>query len=144
MIISNDPDYERKKANQARLNRSEDEVKEELLKKLREESASIISLACIYAKKLEETGVDITDRWETAERQTEMLREFFNRGYRKGLVDGIAQGKEIERAEAQQIQEQKHLWGGEFVGGDLKPGEMRETIRHIARRNPTKKKKRRK
>ena len=143
MIINQDPDYERKKAAQERLNRSEEEVKEELLNKLREESTSIISLACIYAKKLEETGIDITERWETAERQAEILREFFNRGYRKGLVDGISKGKEIERAEAKQIQEQKHLWGGEFVGGSLNPGEMRETVRKIARRNPTKKKRKR-
>lgn len=79
--------------------KSEDEQKEEMLAELRQESASVISLALIYAKGFKATGEDLTTVWRSAEEKAEILLRKYSEGYKAGLIDGVAQGKEIEREE---------------------------------------------
>ena len=83
--------------------KSEDEQKENMLDQLRSESLAIICLATIYAKSFENLGIDVTHAWETAEQQGEILRGYYNKGYKEGYIAGIAKGKEIERAEQEEV-----------------------------------------
>ena len=146
MIINNDPDYERKKAAYDRLNRSEDELKESLLNNLRQESAAIISLACIYAKKFEETGMDVTERWETAEQQMAILQSYFNKGYVQGYQEGVTNGKKMEREEMLQAQQIPFYSQKEVLIDYEEDHRVAEAIKNEAakryRKNPTKKKRR--
>ena len=89
---------------------SESEQKEIMLNSLRNESLSIICLASMYAKKFEETGIDITERIATVEQQSAVIQNIYNQGYKKGFEEGIARGKKMEREEAEEIQKQSHYW----------------------------------
>lgn len=64
---------------------SEDERKDDILSKLRQESLSIIYLAYMYAKNFEETGFDVTTKWATMEEQNKILQQVYNKGYEDGL-----------------------------------------------------------
>lgn len=94
MVLNSDPNSERIKKNEERINRSDDEVKENLLSQLREESVSIITLAYMYAKNFEETGADITQRWATMEQQNAILQQVYNKGFSEGRINGIKEIKE--------------------------------------------------
>jgi len=87
------------------VEKTEDEKKEDLLNELRKESLGTISLACVYAKKFEETGMDITEKWATAEQQSDIIQRFFYEGYRKGLMEGVEKGRQLEREEGKQEQQ---------------------------------------
>ena len=142
MIINNDPDYERKKVYEDRLNRSEDEQKDELLAELRKESVSIINLAFMYAKMFAQTGEDITKKWQTAVQQASIIQRMFSEGYRKGLNEGIAKGKEMERAEI--LERRGYLPQEEFL--DIGHEITINTIRNIPqyhKKGSTKKKRKR-
>jgi len=140
MIIQRDPN-ERKKP----VEKTEDERKEEMLEELRKESLSVICLACVYAKKLEETGMDITERWATAEQQSEIIQNFYYQGYENGYYDGIHKGKEIERAEHMQMQQDEYRHEDSFYDPTSKYGQginLAKIIRHSRKKSPTKKKRR--
>lgn len=85
MVINNDPNYEKRKAAEEKLNRSEEEVKEELIGELRKESTGILCLALMYAKNFEETGEDLTQRLITVEQNANLLEAM----YKKGVDDTI-------------------------------------------------------
>ena len=95
MVVNTDPNYERKKQARERLNRSEEERKEEMLAELRKESVSLICLAYMYAKGFEETEIDITERLQTAEEQTAAFRKIYDEAFRDGRLSGISKGKRI-------------------------------------------------
>ena len=97
MVINKDPDYEKKKQAEEKLNRSEDERKEALIAELRKESVSILCLALMYAKNLEETEEDITQRLITTNQNADLLQRVYNKGYE----DGIRKGRELEREKKQ-------------------------------------------
>ena len=147
MIIYNNSNNQVKK----QVPKTEEESKSEMLEELRKESLSIICLACLYAKKFEETGMDITERWATTEQQSEIIQNFYYQGYKKGYMDGIEKGKEIEREEMAQMQ--TGLYGlneeyfdatGMTVGKDaIKNVDVSRINFHSKRKSPTKKKKRR-
>ena len=87
MIVNRDPKYVKP------IVKTEDERKEELILKLREESVSIICLALMYAKNFEETGEDLTRRLINANQNAELLQRIYNKGYEEGLI----KGRELER-----------------------------------------------
>ena len=93
MVINNDPDWETKKRTQEKLNRTEDEIKDDVLAKFRQYSSSIICLAFMYATNFAEIGEDVTKKWETTQQQTKVLEA----AYKKGFEDGIMKGREVER-----------------------------------------------
>lgn len=99
MIVKGDPNKKKPAV------KTEDESKEDLLNELRKESLGTISLACFYVKKFEETGIDVTERWATAEQQSEIIQQFYYEGYRSGLKDGIEKGRQLEREEGKQEQQ---------------------------------------
>ena len=99
MIINHDPESEKKKAFEEKLNRSEDEQKDSMLSELRDEPTAIICLAVMYAKMFEQVGFDVTERWKTAEHQISIIQKIYNEAYSKGLNEGIAKAQAIERAE---------------------------------------------
>ena len=90
------------------IEKTEDDQKEYLLAELRKESASVISLAAVYAKGFEATGIDVTRAWETAEQQMAIIQQNYQVGYQAGYIDGVAKGKEIERAETKEQQKDKY------------------------------------
>lgn len=124
------------------VEKTEEERKEEMLEELRKESMSIICLACVYAKKLEETGMDITEKWETAERQSEIIQNFYYQGYENGFKDGIHKGKEIERAEHMQMQQDEYRHDEVFYEPTRDPLDLVKIIRHSKKKSATKKKRR--
>ena len=131
MIIKGEPNKKKEK--------TEDEQKKEMLEELEKESLSTICLACLYAKKFEETGMDITERWATAEQQTEIIQRFFYEGYEKGLIEGIERGKALEKEETTQAQSGEYGVGkSEFFDPGYKVN-LKPAKRH---RSPTKKKRR--
>ena len=87
----------RKKANDERLKISEDERKEQLLAELRQESLSIISLAYVYAKNFEETGMNITEKLILTEQQANALQEYHDKVFQQGVNLGVEKGREYER-----------------------------------------------
>lgn len=109
VVINNDPNYEKKKEAEEKLNRSEDERKEALIAELRKESASIICLALMYAKNLEETGEDITRRLINVNQNADLLQKVYNKGYEEGLY----KGRELER-EKQNNKGTNNTIGGGF------------------------------
>ena len=131
--------------------KTEDERKEEMLEELKKESLSTICLACVYAKKFEETGMDITEKWATAEQQSEIIQNFYYQGYENGFRDGIEKGKEIEREEAALIRTGEYGLnddyfdaGIEITTDDLKKIDLSKIVKtHSKHRSPTKKKRRR-
>ena len=118
MIVNNSSEYEKRKALEHNLEKSELQQKEEMLIELGKERLAVICLALMYAKGFEETGLDITKAWETAEQQMAIIQQNYKAGYKQGLIDGIEKGKEIERQER---------------------AEKAEFDRQIVRKNPTKK-----
>ena len=135
MIIQGDPNKKREK--------TEEEQKEEMLEELRKESLSTICLACVYVKKFEETGMDITERWATAEQQSEIIQSFYYQGYDKGFAEGIEMGKRIEREEAHQMQQDIYRRDDQFFEGDMSPAQIMNIVKHTWKRSPTKKKRKR-
>lgn len=111
MVINKDPNYKKKKEAEEKLNRPEDERKEELISKLRKESVSIICLALMYAKNLEETGEDITRRLINANQNADILQRVYNKGYEEGLY----KGRELER-EKQNNKGTNNTIGSSFNG----------------------------
>ena len=97
MVINRDPEGEQKKKNAERLNRTDDEIKDDLFAKFREYSNSIICLAFMYAKNFEELGKDVTKEWVTTQQQLEVIEAAYKKGYEKGVMDG-------RRVEREQIQ----------------------------------------
>ena len=93
MVIDKNPNSERIKEFEQVLAKTDDERKIELLTKLLDESVSIIALAYMYAKNLEEIGEDVTTRWQTMEQQNRGLKAAYDKGY----IEGIDKGKELER-----------------------------------------------
>lgn len=89
MVINNDPNYEKKKRAEERLNRPEDEQKEEIISKMREESVSILCLALMYAKNFEETGEDLTRCLINVEKNADILQQVYNKGYAEGYRKGV-------------------------------------------------------
>ena len=87
---------------------SEEERKAQLLKELGNYSLSMLHLALGYAVRFEELGFDITERWETAERQAEVIQQIYERGYKDGYYAGIDKGREYEAAERDQMQEDEY------------------------------------
>lgn len=87
MVVNRDPNYVKP------IVKTEDERKEELISKIREESVSIICLALMYAKNLEETQEDITQRLITVNQNADLLQRVYNKGYEEGL----SKGRELER-----------------------------------------------
>ena len=137
MIVYNDNDKKKQ------IEKTEEEQKEEMLDELRKESLSTICLACLYAKKYEETGMDITERWATAEQQSEIIQSFYYQGYDKGFADGIEMGKRIEREEARQMQQDIYRRDDQFFEGDMSPAQIMNIVKHQWKKSPTKKKRRR-
>lgn len=78
--------------------KTDEELKEELLESLRLESVSILALAHMYARRLEETGADITEKWTVALEQNAVLQRVYNKGY----VEGLQKGRELEREKINQ------------------------------------------
>lgn len=107
MIVPVDDKVIRNRENQALVDREEEVAKAELLKSLSEESMSVICLAVVYAKNFDEYGCDVTERWMTAEQQSQIIKAYYKKGYNEGYVEGIVKGKELEREEARQIAEEK-------------------------------------
>lgn len=100
MIIHDSSAYEKKKEEEKRLNRDEDELKEQFLQELRKESVSIICLASLYAKNFEEIGIDVTKKWETTQQQTDALEIAYKKGYSEGILKGMEAERElIEKTE---------------------------------------------
>ena len=93
MVINNDTNRAKQKEAEAKLSRSDDEIKNEIFEKMRAESVAVITLAYYYAKNFEETGADITKRWQTMQEQNSILQLAYNKGYEEGL----AKGREMER-----------------------------------------------
>ena len=143
MILNTDPEYEKQKALEEKLARTEEEQKEELLAELKKESASVICLAVMYAKGFEQTGENITERWDTAEKQIDVIQRKFNEGYRAGFTDGIKKGKEIEREENVNLKNYDFA-SCEFV--EITTPLSFKTIENnqYKRKNPTKKRHKRK
>lgn len=93
MVINNDPNYEKKKHAEEKLNRSEEVQKEALISELRKESVSVICLALMYAKNFEETGEDLTKRLINANQNADLLQRVYNKGY----MEGLSKGRKLER-----------------------------------------------
>lgn len=122
MIINNDPEYEKKKAFEEKLARSEDQQKEDMLAELRKESTAVICLATLYAKGYENYGIDITKAWETTEQQAAILQRIYREGYHRGLLEGIGQGKKIAQEEAMQVNPMSgddEFWEGPKITKDI-------------------------
>lgn len=137
MIVQRDPNEKKP------VEKTEEESKEDLLGELRKESLATISLACVYAKKLEETGMDITERWATAEQQSEIIQNFYYQGYEKGFNDGIARGKEIERQEMILAQSGEYGVDSDFFDpSKLTVSDLKAVANRKRRRSATKKKRR--
>jgi len=97
-----------KYASTNKIEKTEEQKKEEILEILRQESASLLALAHLYVKKFEETGSDITEKWTVAMEQNEILQQIYNRGYE----DGISKGKELERENIQRAIDSINANGG--------------------------------
>ena len=72
---------------------SEEELRQELLDALQNESFSVLSLAYTYARTFSEYGEDVTTRWKNVALQTDAL----NRAYKKGWMDCIAHHGQKEK-----------------------------------------------
>lgn len=88
MVINHDPNYEKKKQLEEKLNTPEDVQKEALIAELRKESVSIICLALMYAKNFEETQEDLTRRLINVEQNADLLQRIYNKGYEEGFEKG--------------------------------------------------------
>ena len=153
MVIRNDPEYEKRRAVQQRLEQPEDERKEELIAQMREEPMSVLGLAMFYAKNFEKYGVDITEKWITTQQQMAVLQQIFNRGYEEGLSKG--RGLEREQIEKNYILTRKpnpYIGDGNgnadsFFREDKIPkplGNLVQPANEQHRRNCTKKRRKRK
>ena len=100
MVIDKDPN----RRHETPVVEDESVQKENLLNEMRKESLAIICLALMYAKNFEETGMDITTRWVTAEQQADALQKCFDKGYNTGYQDGIKSGREFERKKMEKMQ----------------------------------------
>lgn len=119
MVINNDPNYEKNKKNEERLNRTEEERKDALFAELRKESSSIICLAVMYAKNFEETGEDITQKWITAEQQADALQRYYDKGFRQGYQEGIQKGREYERKKMEKFNKKLNKGSPANGGGNF-------------------------
>ena len=97
MVVYDPEGYKKKKDEERRLSTPEDVKKERLLNEFRKESASIILLAFMYAKNFEEMGYDITEKWVTAQQQSEVLEKAQKKYYLEGYEFGFTKGREYER-----------------------------------------------
>ena len=88
MVINKDPNYEKRKQAEKKLNTPEDLQKEALIAELRKESVSVICLAMMYAKNFEETQEDLTRRLINVEQNTDLLQRIYNKGYEEGYDKG--------------------------------------------------------
>ena len=107
MIVDKDENSLRNKANAERLNIPEDERKEQLLSELRQESLSIISLAYVYAKNFEETGMNITEKLILTEQQANALQQYHDKVFQQGVNYGVEKGREYERAKIKVMEKKK-------------------------------------
>lgn len=87
MVVNRDPNYVKP------IVKTEEEQKEALISELRKESVSIICLALMYAKNLEETEEDLTRRLINVNQNADLLQRVYNKGYEEGL----SKGRELER-----------------------------------------------
>ena len=152
MVINKDPEYEKRRAAQERLERTEDERKKDLLAQMQNESTSVLALAMFYAKGYEEYGVDITEKWVTTQQQTAVLQQIFNKGYEQG----IKRGRELERESIKNMEkhraETKHEpFYDVNANGNFGKDTISRSLRNVVqpaneqhRRNSTKKRRKRK
>lgn len=131
MIVNRDPNHVKQ------IVKTEDEQKENLISELRKESVSIICLALMYAKNLEETGEDITRRLINVNQNADLLQRIYNKGYE----EGIAKGRELEREKINK-RSNTSINANSFVRPDSIPGPRRDLVQQTNephRRKSTKK-----
>lgn len=63
----------------------QDFAKKRILEDLSQYSLAVITLAHLYATNFEAVGADVTQRWVTAQQQTEILQAAYNQGYEDAL-----------------------------------------------------------
>ena len=62
----------------------QDKEKEFILKLLMDEDKTLICLAYAYARNVLKYGADVTEKWETAAEQSNMLQTAYSQGYLDG------------------------------------------------------------
>lgn len=133
MVVKPTEEQIKQRENEARLKRSQDEVKERLLNDLRNESLGIIALAAMYAKNFESLGFDITERWVTAEQQGEAVEKI----YKKGYADGLLKGREIEgetiRKKMEIEKKRRHYDNCNYLDDDVGQNKVSESLRNMVR-----------
>ena len=82
-------EYEKQKNTKEDL--VQDKEKEFILKLLADEDKTLICLAYSYARNLLKYGADVTEKWETAAEQSDMLQAAYSQGYLDGIKtkDGV-------------------------------------------------------
>ena len=101
MVVQETESSVKNRKNEENLQVPEDVRKDEMLSKLRQESLTTICLAYMYAKNFEETGMDVTEKWVTAEQQADALEKYYQKGYDEGLQFGVEKGREYEQKKAE-------------------------------------------
>ena len=103
MVIKSDPEYEKQKALEEKLNKSDEERKTGLIEQLKQEPLVVLSLAYSYAKGFELGGIDVTTAWNNTARQTDALNQAYQKGFKEGM-EWLK--KQIEKEQTKQQLEQ--------------------------------------
>jgi len=134
MVVETNPDIERNRENERRLNRSKDERKEELLNELRNESFSVICLAYMYAKNFDAVGVDITEKIIDTDRQASVIEMVYQKAYEEGVLKGReVEGEAIRKK--MEIEKNREYDDYDYFDDDARQDRISRAIRDQAHRN---------
>ena len=62
------------------------QTKEKLIELLSQEDTMVLSQAYLYAKKLTDYGVDISNKWVTVTQNASALEKAYSKGYYDALI----------------------------------------------------------
>ena len=76
---------------------NKEEVKQQILQALSQESYDVIALAYNYVKGFELSGDDVTKKWENVSYNMASIKEAYSKGFHAGLEFYSQQKEEVEK-----------------------------------------------